>query len=203
MAPPAVTGAELLVDQNVDAARALDDSAQGVERIRDLSRRLYAAVIRLDLPLAEALTAEFYGSLWDESDVEQRAALGDREAFVATQLAAQMPIFFSPWYRSFLASDPAADWAAVEVPILGIFGDTDTQVPAARNELALRSAVASGKAAELTTVTLPGANHLFQEAGTGLVAEYRELEDRFTPDFLPTLVDWVAATGGADRAIEP
>jgi pimeloyl-ACP methyl ester carboxylesterase len=203
MAPPAVTGVELLVDQNVNAARALDDSPEGIERVRDLSRRLYAAVMDLDLPLAEALTAQFYGSLWDEVDPARRAALGDRDAFVAAQVASQIPIFFSPWYRSFLASDPAADWAAVEAPVIGIFGGKDTQVPGARNELALRAAVAAGERADLTTVILPGANHLFQAAETGLVAEYRELGDAFDPDFLPTLVDWISATVGRVRATEP
>lgn len=203
MAPPAVSGVELLVDQNVNASRALDDSPEGIERVRDLSRRLYAAVIGLDIPLAESLTAEFYGSLWDEVEPERREALGDREAFVSTQVATQMPIFFSPWYRSFLVTDPAADWAAVDVPILAIFGANDTQVPGPRNELALRTAVATGQGADLTTIILPGANHLFQAAETGLVAEYRQLADAFTPEFLPTLVDWVAATVGSDPATEP
>jgi len=203
MAPPAVTGLELLVDQNVNASRALDDSPEGIERVRDLSRRLYAAVIGLDIPLAEGLTAEFYGSLWDEVDPERRDALGEREAFVSTQVATQIPIFFSPWYRSFLVTDPAADWAQVEVPILGIFGASDTQVPGPRNELALRSAVASGDGTELTTVILPGANHLFQAAETGLVAEYRQLADTFTPEFLPTLVDWVVATTAGDSPTGP
>jgi hypothetical protein len=84
-----------------------------------------------------------------------------------------------------------------------VLGGKDTQVPGARNDLALRAAVAAGERTDLTTIILPGANHLFQAAETGLVAEYRELGDTFDPDFLPTLVDWVSATVGRDRATEP
>jgi hypothetical protein len=51
---------------------------------------------------------------------------------------------------------------------------------------------------DATTVVFPGANHLFQEAETGALEEYAELEPVFTADFLPTLVDWVTARAGVD-----
>ena len=41
-------------------------------------------------------------------------------------------------------------------------------------------------------VTLPDANHLFQAAVTGGLAEYGTLDQVFTPDFLPLVVGWVA-----------
>ena len=45
-------------------------------------------------------------------------------------------------------------------------------------------------------VVFPDANHLFQAAETGAVAEYSTLARRSRPDFLPTLVDWVTAQAG-------
>ena len=50
---------------------------------------------------------------------------------------------------------------------------------------------------QVTIITLPDANHLFQSAVTGAVGEYGSLEQTFTPDFLPTLVDWVTTHAGA------
>ena len=41
--------------------------------------------------------------------------------------------------------------------------------------------------------TIPGANHLFQAATSGSVAEYASLPSTFAPDFLAQLVPWVAA----------
>jgi uncharacterized protein len=42
----------------------------------------------------------------------------------------------------------------------------------------------------------PGCQHLFQSVKTGAVGEYGSLAQTFTPDFLPTLVDWVTKRAG-------
>ena len=46
---------------------------------------------------------------------------------------------------------------------------------------------------DYTIVILPDANHLFQQAKTGSTSEYGELPAEFTPDFLPTIIDWLLA----------
>jgi hypothetical protein len=44
---------------------------------------------------------------------------------------------------------------------------------------------------DFTIVTIPGANHLFQAAETGAIEEYGTLPKAFTPEFLPTVTDWI------------
>jgi hypothetical protein len=77
--------------------------------------------------------------------------------------------------------------------VLGIYGGKDTQVPAQQNAPALSGELGTQARALSTVVVLPDANHLFQAATTGSPNEYPTLAQTFTPDFLPTLVDWVKA----------
>ena len=48
---------------------------------------------------------------------------------------------------------------------------------------------------DVEIVVLPDANHLFQSADTGSTTEYETLADEFTPDLLPTIVDWLERHG--------
>ena len=61
------------------------------------------------------------------------------------------------------------------MPVLGVFGGKDVQVVAEQNAPLMEAQLADGHPAS-RVVTLPDANHLFQAAGTGSVAEYGTLE---------------------------
>ena len=127
-----------------------------------------------------------------------RAVLGERDAFVQGQVDIELPKFMSVGRRSLLASDPQADWARVTVPVLGLFGAKDVQVPLEQNEPAWREALVAAGNDDATPVVFPEANHLFQDSVTGSLDEYSELEAVFTAEFLPTLVEWVTARAGVD-----
>jgi hypothetical protein len=79
------------------------------------------------------------------------------------------------------------------VPVLGLFGGKDVQVVLDQNEPALRAALDAAGNDDYEIVVFPNANHLFQEAETGSLREYADLPARFTPEFLPALVEWVTA----------
>jgi len=81
------------------------------------------------------------------------------------------------------------------MPVLGVFGGKDVQVVADQNAPLMEAQLANGHPAS-RVVTLADANHLFQAAGTGSVAEYGVLEPVFTPDFLPLVTAWVAEQAG-------
>ena len=78
----------------------------------------------------------------------------------------------------------------------GIFGGKDVQVIAESNEAALREALAAGGNEDVTTMTFPDANHLFQEADTGAFGEYAQLEPEFVDGFVDTVVDWIVVRAG-------
>ncbi len=134
-----------------------------------------------------------FGKLWDSLTPDQQKQAGPRKTFVSQQVAANLPVLLSPGYQAILHSDPGPDWRAATVPVLGLYGGKDTQVPADQNAPALAAELGTQARALSTIVVLPDANHLFQSAKTGSPDEYGTLDQTFTPDFLPTLVDWVKA----------
>jgi pimeloyl-ACP methyl ester carboxylesterase len=144
----------------------------------------------------EASLRGYFGELWDESTADDRTIIGDREVFIDRQVEGLMERYLSDWFRSFLAADPAADWQQVGVPVLGLFGAKDVQVVTEQNEPALRAALESGGNGAVEIVVFPDANHLFQSAETGAMEEYSTLAAEFTPDFLPTVVEWVSQQAG-------
>ncbi|MFN8623534.1 MAG: hypothetical protein U0869_22575, partial [Chloroflexota bacterium] len=100
----------------------------------------------------------------------------------------------APEFLDILRSDPNPGWRAAKVPVLGLFGGKDTQVPADVNAAPMTADLAGVPDSQV--VTLPDANHLFQSATTGSPNEYGMLDQAFTPDFLPLVVGWVAARTG-------
>ena len=54
-----------------------------------------------------------------------------------------------------------------------------------------RSEDSSGHVPTFTLVKLPGLNHLFQTARTGLVTEYAQSEETISPRALAVIVDWL------------
>jgi uncharacterized protein len=197
MAPPAVDGVSLLIDQYAAVAAAGGAPPEQVAEQRDLAERLFRAAVEGDQAGVEQAIRAFAGAMWDAESSEVQGAVGPREDYVELQVRTQAPLYTSDWFRSLLASDPARDWERVGVPALGIFGALDTQVPAEQNEAAMRGALEAAGNEDATTIVLPDANHLFQQAGTGSPAEYGVLEPEFTPEFLPALAEWLVERTGA------
>ena len=96
-----------------------------------------------------------------------------------------------PWLRYFLVYDPRQALAKVKVPVLAIGGERDLQVPAAENLKEIEGAIKANGNADVTTVLLPGLNHLMQTSATGAVAEYSTIEETFAPAALQLIGDWI------------
>ena len=97
----------------------------------------------------------------------------------------------SPWYRYFLAYDPATALRKVSCPVLAINGEKDTEVPAKLNLAAIRAALEQGGNKRFETVELPGLNHLFQTATTGALSEYSQIEETISPSALDKIGTWI------------
>ena len=191
MGPGVVDGISLIVEQNVLTSRAAGASDELAEAAGELAAEIMPLVVAGEFAEVRRIGREFFGQLWDGLTPEEQSAVGDRDAYIESGFDAQMPIYESDWYRSFLAYDSVPDWEQVTVPVLGIFGGKDTQVAAEPNEAALREALEVAGNEDVTTVVIPDANHLFQEAETGAFSEYGELEPEFIDGFLDTVVDWM------------
>ncbi|MCC6804045.1 MAG: alpha/beta hydrolase [Anaerolineae bacterium] len=189
MAGPSVNGRDVLLVQN---RRLLEAEGATQEQIDSQVAYVEQLLNVLDDPAAmETLTYEFTLQQVQALPEEQQAAVGDIDQYahaVATQVAQQYGVAS---FKSFVNYDPATDWAQTAVPVLALFGGKDVQVDAEQNAPALEAALAEAGNADYEIVVFPNANHLFQEAGTGGVSEYGSLPGEFTPDFLPTIIDWI------------
>lgn len=109
------------------------------------------------------------------------------EEFVKAQVG-QMT---SPWMNYFIKYDPAPALEKVSCPVLAINGEKDLQVPPKENLEAIKAALTKGGNTNVTTMELPGLNHLFQEADTGAPSEYSEIEQTFSPKAMEVVLEWI------------
>ncbi|MEO1166603.1 MAG: alpha/beta fold hydrolase, partial [Chloroflexota bacterium] len=119
------------------------------------------------------------------------AQIRDDDTYAQTIVDSFMTSYANASFSSLMAYDPRPDFVKTAVPILAIFGELDLQVPPALNTAALEATFADSDNDDVTIVTIPTANHLFQAANTGTATEYTRLKRTFTEAFLPTLGDWI------------
>lgn len=95
------------------------------------------------------------------------------------------------WMRYFVMFDPSASLNSIQCPVLALNGEKDCQVLAARNINAIQAKLHSAGNQDVTTMVLPGLNHLFQNCETGLPSEYGQIEETFDPKTMDIISDWV------------
>jgi pimeloyl-ACP methyl ester carboxylesterase len=177
MAAPGVDGQTLILSQNRIIAQASGMPADRLDAAQ-AQNKLFFDAVRTAPDDATALARlnvllQKPGTPMDPGTVAQVRGLA------------------TPWWRYFLASQPATVLRQVKAPILAIGGAKDLQVPAAENLEAIRAATAGNP--DATTRDLRGLNHLFQMSETGLPAEYSRIEQTINPAALELVVDWTAA----------
>ncbi len=192
----AVTGERIMLAQSDLVMRAAGATEEAVRRNTEIQRRIFAAVRT--------------GQGWDEvaatlrSDIKaavdalpeaQRKAIPDQEAFIQSQVNAQLAAARTPWFRYFLDYDPAPTLAKVRCPVLAIFGERDLQVPVALNREPMEQALKSGGNRSYEIHVLARANHLYQDSKTGGVQEYTILKKEFVPELLPLVSSWILKQG--------
>jgi uncharacterized protein len=104
---------------------------------------------------------------------------------------AQVNEVVTPWMLNFIKFDPATALTKVKCPVLAINGEKDLQVPPKENLEAIKNALDKGGNTKVTTIELPGLNHLFQECKTGLPTEYSTIEQTFSPIALNEILKWI------------
>lgn len=197
LASPATNGVDLLIAQNGAIVRSSGGTEEEAELAEAFAAELYAAVLADDDVAVERSIRDYFTAFYDRQTAAVQATLGDREAFVDGQLRTQLAAVGQGWYVDLLRSDAGVGWAMATMPVLGVFAARDVQVLADQNAPLMEAQLADGHPAS-RVVTLPDANHLFQAAESGSLAEYGTLEPVFTPELLPLLVEWVAGVTGVD-----
>jgi hypothetical protein len=181
MAGSAVDGADLL-----EAQQKRIDEVMGLGG-EELAQASAEEARMIHIVRNAANPAEAAAQLKAEADAE--AERTGTPKGLAEARAAQLE---GPWFRAFLAYDPAPALERLRIPVLALIGSKDVQVPPDQNLPALRAALAHDPRA--TVQELPDLNHLFQPATTGAPSEYAQIETTLAPAALDTITAWVLQT---------
>jgi len=191
-----------LIAAILSAGGAIDFSAMiagpsvpGYDIIMEQARAIGAAQGMSEDQLAEAAEANARIYALAMSDMEAGPLVEEGTRGIASyglsldDASAQAAELASPWFRTFLALDPAPYLARSVVPVLAIYGGKDLQVLAAQNEGPARAAMAGKPGSDV--LVLEGMNHLFQKAGNGSPDEYALLPGVFDEEMLSVLIEWL------------
>ena len=99
-----------------------------------------------------------------------------------------------PWYRYFIQYDAAKTIGQIKVPILAINGDKDLYVAADSNLGNWKRYATAGGNKNVTTVKMPGINHLLLPCQTCDAAEYAKIQTGIAPELLSTIINWINTT---------
>ena len=191
LAAPGVPGDELMRRQNERIYAALGFPADRRERLLGLLDRLFA-ILKSDAATAAA-TPEVEAIVREQMEANGVPPEEQQDAQVSAAAAQAL----APAMRGFLRYDPRPALTRTRVPVLALNGERDVQVDAEQNLPAIRAALADAENNDVETHRLPGLNHLFQNAASGLPNEYGALEETMAPAVLDGIRDWILSrTGG-------
>jgi len=179
LAGPALPGSQILLDQNEDILRA-----QGVSELDIETRLTYLSLV--------------FQILQDNPD-DLVAREKIREAVIqiygpssSQELDNEAELWTSAWMRFFVSYDPGPTLAQVTCPILALFCERDIQVDVSQNLPVMESIFAEAGHTDYLVQELPELNHLFQTAPTGVIEEYAQIEETFSPAALDVIGAWIS-----------
>ncbi|MGM0635730.1 MAG: alpha/beta hydrolase family protein [Bacteroidota bacterium] len=187
VAPPAAPIDELMLRQQELVYGEMDISDNEFAIMQDLNKGAYKIIkSKTDLnELKSALKDYFEQKLEEYPNLAKESGQSD-EDFVASQVESSS----SPWFSYFLRYDPTENLKQLKQPVLAVFGDKDLQVDAEQNAPIMEKILAD-KNDGSKVVTLEKHNHLMQECETGSIAEYAEIEQTTSPEFLTLVSKWI------------
>jgi len=188
MAGTGLTGEEILYLQSDLISKAMGVNEQEIAKDRQFNEKIFSLIKEEeDNEIAkERLRQTIIAFLAELSD-EEKDWISDPEEFLNTQLQSLL----SPWSRFFLTYDPKPILSKVKCPVFAINGEKDLQVSPKENLSAIEEALKEGGNQNYTIKELPGLNHLFQAAQTGLPSEYARIEETISPVALKIISDWI------------
>jgi pimeloyl-ACP methyl ester carboxylesterase len=191
MGAPFLPGDEIINSQiqAISEAQGIDEEI--VEQNLQFQQRIYEVVRNGDD--WDEIEQDLYDRLENqinELPEQQREALGDMNSFIRSQINRQLAAAKTAWFKSFIEYDPQADISSLQIPMLAIFGEKDSQVILDPNRTMAES-LKENSDLNLTIVEIESANHLFQQSNTGLPSEYGMLDKEFADGFVEAIIEWL------------
>ena len=190
LAGPGVDGKAILLEQS-DYIRRLSGVGDSIlEDNRIVMGKVYEIMINNDtheewekkvLEFASFYYAEKGTNNYSQEEIEQNKQ----------NLVSSIPVQAYAWMRYFVMFDPSASLNSIQCPVLALNGEKDCQVLEERNINAIQTKLLSSGNRDVTTMVLPGLNHMFQNCETGLPSEYGQIEETFDLKTLDIISGWI------------
>jgi len=188
MAGTGLTGEEILYLQSDLISGAMGVNEEDIIKNRQFNEKIFSVIKEeKDKKNAEERLRQMFMEDWEKVSDEEKEKIGDPEVYINAQLQSLL----SSWLKFFLTYDPKPTLSKVKCPVLAINGEKDLQVPPKENLSAIEEALVAGGNKNFTVKELPGLNHLFQTAQTGVPAEYVKIEETISPVALKIVGDWI------------
>jgi uncharacterized protein len=188
LAGTGIPGGQLLLMQQELIGKASGASEADLQQSQKINSGVFEIVTKSTN--TEKLTA-------DLTDYLKKALLSDTTAKVPAGMTedefinGQVKQITSPWMVFFIKYNPAIILEKVKCPVLALNGSKDLQVPPKVDLDAIKTALEKGGNKHVTTIELPGLNHLFQECQTGSPDEYAKIEQTMSPVALDEITKWI------------
>lgn len=188
LAGPGVPTLQLMVKQAEDQMRLAGMSGEAMKISLDIDTKLFDCV--------KANPALSTAELKSKLDTITLKTLGSystaqRGGKSMDDLMKANITLLNPWYRYFIAFNPADYLTKVKCPVLALDGTLDMQVNAEANLAGIKTSLEKAGNKNFEVVALPGLNHLFQKATTGAVAEYEQIPETVDPIALENVSVWI------------
>jgi pimeloyl-ACP methyl ester carboxylesterase len=188
MAGTGLTGEEILYLQGALISRAMGVSEEDIVKTRQTDEKIFSIIREEDNEkIIKEILRQMFMTDWEKMSEEEKKVIGDPEVYFKAQLQSLLSL----WFKFFLTYDPKPTLSKVKCPVLAINGEKDLQVPPKENLSAIKEALQTGGNENFTIKELPGLNHLFQTAQTGVPAEYAKIEETISPMALKIISDWI------------
>lgn len=189
LAGTGVTGREVLESQAWEIGKKSGATDETLQFNKEITAKLYDVINKEND--TEKIEAEAKKSL-----IAYRAELIKEKnpyaVYISDAVINQVAgIGKNKWMNTFIRTNPQDYLNKVTCPVLAINGSKDLQVLPKLNLNGIESALKKANNTDVTIKELEGLNHLFQTAETGLMTEYKTIEETFSPTALTLIKDWI------------
>lgn len=188
LAGPASTGKEILLQQTEEILRLEGSDPKEIKATLATNLTLYdISGSDLDFQSARNEILKLYQKRSWYMSKKQRARKGLDENS-ANQVATTV---LSDWFRAFVKYDPSIVLKKLNLPVLALFGSKDCQVLPNPNADRMKEYLTAGGNKKVEVIVVEGVNHLFQNAETGKISEYGQIEETFAPEVMNLMLGFI------------
>ncbi|WP_207534537.1 alpha/beta fold hydrolase [Desertivirga arenae] len=177
--------------QNLDLIEAAAIPEYDKKRHREIIRLMFDTVLKnVNSPVLDTIMRSTFAT-WSKKDQEYFKTLNVEFDHFRFPIESYIRTATGPWYRYFMQFDPKPFMKGLKMPVLAINGDKDLFVAGKENLANWKNYLQEGGNKNVTTVLLPGVNHLLQHCKTCTAQEYASLEETIAPEILQTITSWL------------